>query len=329
MKRRGVTSHASDMHSGDAVVTYGITRVAGGEQRFIEVDKDLFHASGEAKDNLVTALVIEEKLVLLLENYEEFEKVLLDSALHRLIFRSTSWSDYISHLYASNRRLVNLLTACRLYVDHIQHDLNSIYGADCAAGEEIRAIKSVQYDTSFAYRVMEALRNYVQHRGLPIHSFGFSGRWHDMPSRVARNSAIPRLSVSRIRKDGGFKQTVLTELEAAGDLVDLRPLVREYVAGIGTIHMAVRQQLASDVAKWDNLFESVQQQFSALNPPTMAGLAVVSRNSAGEFIDEVPILPDLITRRRWLQRRAVLLTHFAKHVITNEVDRREDEHDSE
>ena len=68
-----------------------------------------------------------------------------------------------------NRRLMNLFNACRGYLDHTKHHLNSIQNPiRLSYFEEFKKYASEQYDAHLAYRAMEAMRNYAQHAGFPI-----------------------------------------------------------------------------------------------------------------------------------------------------------------
>ena len=74
-----------------------------------------------------------------------------------------------SHLdrVLTDRKIANLLSAARLYVDHAKQHVHRILALDPVTTFDVGATLSTQYDLRFGYRCMEALRNYVQHRGLP------------------------------------------------------------------------------------------------------------------------------------------------------------------
>jgi hypothetical protein len=55
----------------------------------------------------------------------------------------------------------------RLVFDQAEHDLSSRFGPSSSQLAKFRSARSTVYDTSRAYRVVEALRNLVQHRGMP------------------------------------------------------------------------------------------------------------------------------------------------------------------
>src|SRR5690606_15360556 len=120
-----------------------------------------------ARSNLMHALYIEEKLNYILDNFVEFERQLLHITIDEILFSRMSWSTIVDDIHVVNRRIVNLLAACRLYVDHVPHRLNPIDEKQSQQAEAFRTATREEHSERLGYRVLEALRNYVQHRGFP------------------------------------------------------------------------------------------------------------------------------------------------------------------
>src|ERR1700736_3278799 len=71
---------------------------------------------------------IEEKLDLLLENYMEYEHELLALGLHYSVFPASLDDQRVfSEFRVINRRVVNLLTAARTYVDQVKHAISRYF----------------------------------------------------------------------------------------------------------------------------------------------------------------------------------------------------------
>lgn len=298
------------------MIEYGLTVLALGDYPFVPITGDRFRGLKEAQRKLATALAIEEKLTLVLENYVEFEQELLTKTIDHLVFNPENWSAGMAHLYAVSRRLLNLLTLGRLYLDQVTHDIGFLYGSNSELKDLIQQKKSSIYDDSLGFRAMEALRNYTQHRGLPVHNIEHSGMWRDEDARgFATNIMTPYLRTSKLRVDGGFKAAVLSELEALGDKIDIKPLVREYVSGIGAVHEYIRQQIADDVSEWDQLIQGAVDEYKATGQEKTIGLFAVEQSP--EITDKVAISDQLTSRRKWLRLRTPNLQHFEKHVVTS------------
>lgn len=297
---------------------YGITKLTFGQHPFLDISRDEYESTKVAKHNLVEVLNVEEKLDLILENYVEFERELLEGSLNNMVFSDRDWSSSIQEIHLTSRRLINLLTTCRLYADQVPQNISSIYGNDTSA-LAVKEEMSRQYDQSLGYRVLTALRNYVQHRSLPIRRVAHTLSREETGSGARiKHTVTPSLNVSRLKEDGKFKPSVLRELEVLGDWVDVKPLVREYIASIGCVHLFVRELLAEDVAAWENTVSQILERYRSASESEVLSVAVVERDDLERIIESVQIFGDIIERRQWLARKNQNLTHFNSQIITSE-----------
>lgn len=212
-------------------------------------------------------VTFEQRLDILLENYATLERYTLDLALRNAIFSGDPPSRLNEGRHNINRHLNNLLSSAKLYIDQTAHALSEMYGRSSSQYQRYIDSTHEEYDKTLAYRTLEALRGYVQHRGLPTHSISFSSR-RDEPSsdRTARNRHVVTFGLvpESIREDGGFKSRVLHELECIVDKkgqIELMPLIREHASGIARIHKNARMSISAELDIADNfvadLFERV------------------------------------------------------------------------
>lgn len=266
---------------------------------------------------VVSALDIEEKFNLVLENFEEFEGELLRDALGHSLFQRGDWSSTMTELHRLNRRLVNLLATCRLYVDQVPHNLSQDFGSAPALAASFVASKSREFDSKLGYRVMEAFRNYMQHRSLPVHSINYVSAWRDLPAgRLREHTVAPETAPANIRADGKFRAATLTELEALGTRVDLTPLARQYVAGLASVHSDLRKGMKAAVATWDAAIERAGSDFQAAGATDLTGLAAV-RVDGGRYVDAVHVSPSPTNRRMWLEEKNQHLEHYEPVLVAS------------
>lgn len=168
---------------------------------------------------------IEETWDNLIQNYLELESELLNSAIHSMVRSHGSYNDFQDTRLAFTRRLSNLLQTCRSYLDHTPHHLGKL--KIVGLKKMFTAETNKAYDANFSYRFMEALRNYSQHRGVPMHSASFASRWIEgeieEESRL-RHTAVGLVKLNKIREDKEFKAAVLTEIEPDIDALDVATL---------------------------------------------------------------------------------------------------------
>lgn len=297
-----------------------MTRLVFEERRVLALSKADYIRAKHARLVLTEGLFAEERFSILLENYAEFERDLLKLALQDVLFKPGGWSDRIDELHLLNRRLANLLTICRLYTDQTPQTLNNIFGDDSEEAELFRTSANTEYDAHLGYRVMEALRNYVQHKGLPIHAVTYGGRWKDDRSMLER-WVVPTMKIEQLREVGGFKSSVLEELAQLPQPVDIRALTREYMTSLQRLHRTVRETIEAAAGKADRVMDDFVKMWSDGSPsPDLVGLAIVTRSNDDQIVERIPILREISKRRRYLQNRNGLAGDLGRQVVTNRLE---------
>jgi hypothetical protein len=302
---------------------FGITQLVMGSAGMAEISEQEYQAISLARRNLFEALFLEEKFDIVIENYYEYETELLSSASRFMLFGDQNPSQIQGERILISRRIVNLLSAGRLYLDQSAHHLSNIYGNNSTASSELEREKSTEYDARLGYRVMEALRNYVQHRGFPIHSVALS--WHlveQEPNKKNKYSytATPLIKPAELEDDSGFKRAVLEDLKAIGDEVDLKPLAREYMECLSRVHDRIREILRSDVSDWETKIHSTIDRYKAAlgEQAPIIGLAIVKETEDGMYAEEESIFTEFLERRRKLEKKNGILTSLALRYVTGE-----------
>lgn len=252
---------------------YEIRRLILGSIASVTIDGADYESLHRAREGLSGLLAIEEKYDLLVRSYVSFERVIHELALSNLMFSESSWSDFIDHMQAVNLELMSHLAMCRTYVDHVPQNLNGVFGPSSSQAEQFKEATSHEYDAVLGYRVFYALRNYVQHCGLPVHSLTFSSRWlRDGENADCVHAVEPYLSTVALAKEGGFKSKVLAELHGIGEKVDIRPLVRENMSSFGRLHKLVRLTVNSQSKDWDTDIEEAINCYSKAHGEGLVGL---------------------------------------------------------
>lgn len=218
---------------------------------------------------LLFGVALEQRLDILLENYASLERYTLDLALRNAIFKGDSRNRLTEGRHNVNRHLSNLLSSAKLYIDQTAHALSEQFGRSSNHYQRYIESRNDEYDKSLAYRALEALRGYVQHRGLPTHSITFSWRRDETNPDKVRNRHVVTFGLvpESIREDGGFKSSVLQELESSEKMkkvVELMPLIREYVSGIARVHKNVRMSISAELDIADSFVESLFERVYSL-----------------------------------------------------------------
>ena len=214
---------------------YVLTRLTFGNPPKIEIDATRYAALKDAMRIQIIALEIEEKFDLLMRNYEEFEGEILKLTLSHMVRAYPTWSRMSSARQLLIRRLVNLLSTSRLYIDHVKHAISGSSKDLRCTQVQVEDAFCKQYDKSIGYRIMEALRNHIQHRSVAVKTISYPGQVErgeeDEPLWNFRLDLT--LDMESLRRDKRFKRSVLQEIEALPPpRRDPILFVRQYVEGL-------------------------------------------------------------------------------------------------
>ena len=301
---------------------YLLTQMILGNLTSIEITEQEYIKIETAKNNLLEILYIEEKFDMLIGNYLEVELDLLKYTAQYMIIANKTHTELRRGLNQISRRIINLLSTGRLYLDQSIHNLNNISSIRLKITEEIIKEQKKQYDQYLGYRVMEALRNYVQHRGYPIQGLIYNNKLVRKNSNK-RNlfSITPYIKIQELEKDNKFKKATLKEIKPLGDKIDLKPILREYVEALWNIHAKVRELLKSDIIDWEKLFQNTFNKFQSINSKIVPiiSLSVIKQNKNGSYINSIEIDKFIIEYRQELQRKNSTFIDLSKRYVTNEI----------
>jgi len=302
-------------------VEFGLARMVLGSSAFVPISQNDYEMIAEAKAGLLELLFIEQKFDVLMENYFELETTLLESGARCMIFQAQDYRWFQLQLNHFNRRLANVLTAARAYTDQTKHHIQRILQPSCKEVQEILAEFRRQYDDRLGYRAMESLRNFVQHRGFPVHSAAYPARLIQSEDGVRfRYSVTPYLQPDDVQSDGKFKKTVLEELERTGDKIDLKFLLRDYIEGLWQVNASVREQFRPHAKKWEETLNGAIRWFKESYPDEQTcGLAAVVRDEQGRLARHIHVFKDFIEYRKHLEQKNDRLMNLTSRYITSEI----------
>lgn len=279
----------------------------------LEISAEEFSHLQMARRVLTRAFSIEEKYEILVANFLALETQLLDIAATNAVRNTLTYSEFFETRSALNVRMVNLLTAARLYLDQLPQDIADCLPSNEAAPSLVKAKCSQEYDQHFEYRFMEALRNHTQHRGIPIHFVSQGARWtsHDEAGRM--EYTVDMLAQRRyLEEDEKFKKLILKEV--SGD-VDLTAACRRYIESLSAINQFARDLIAEPVRVSRQTIEGVHQLYSELHSESLIGLTA-SALEGGRETSSVPLLLDWDDVRLELQKRNPQLVNLRKRYVT-------------
>jgi hypothetical protein len=197
----------------------------------------------QSRTVLSKAFALEETYDLLVSNFLELDQEALCVAAKHVIQDNRNYEGFFEERSRLNRRVVNLLTAARLYLDHAPQHLLKCSARPEEAVEAFKNATSEQYDSRFSYRFMEKLRNHVQHSGLAVHVVSYNSQWAGKEPEVVNETRLSLFSTKDLLAENKeFHRKTLAEMPPS---VELLQACREYLEGLGKVHALVRELIAT------------------------------------------------------------------------------------
>ncbi len=296
---------------------YLLGKMTAGNVPEIEISEDTYLAYKEARKVLTNCLAMEEKYEILISNYLELEKQILAYTASSMVRHQIYYSDLFDVRLGLNVRFVNLLTSARLYVDQLNQHVRECVPKSEDVASRVKSLFAAEYDDTREYRFMEELRNYVQHRGLPIHWISSGARWTDL-TEVGFLEFYTELATLKpiLAEDGVFKKMVLEELP---EKVDLKAFTRCYVESLSKVHAAARELIKDSVEKSRQRVENAHSAYRQVYDGSLVGLSAYILIDE-KLIEEVPLLLDGDDIRIQLQKRNHKLTNLKKRYVTGKIE---------
>jgi hypothetical protein len=292
---------------------YVITQITIGNRIEIEIDDIQFCALFNAKQIISAAFSLEEKYELLLMNFLELEKEVLNITAEFSLFDDREYSEFFDIRVKMNQRVVNFLTSCRLYVDHAKSHIKTCLPESLYIKDEVDSLFNEEFDQYFEYRFCEKLRNHVQHQSLAVHTVSQGSQWQaEHRVETTKIYAFKRHLV----EGKSFSKKFLSEMP---DKVELISVFKKYIELLSKVHSKIRLLIKEYVELSRSEIESHISQYALQNNGDAIGLAAihykVDENEKWDKHKIVPLFLDWDDVRIKLERKNSKLVKFSHRKI--------------
>lgn len=139
-----------------------------------------------------------------------------------------------------NRHLLNLLSSLRTFLDHTETCLKRRHGPRSERVTAFKAVTSAAFDSSFSYRFLWQLRNYVQHCGMPVGKMSVHIDFDEESSQPLSQSLELLFSRDALLDNyNNWHRMVKSELEAMPEYFPIRPHVESVKGSLEEIQKAL------------------------------------------------------------------------------------------
>jgi hypothetical protein len=284
----------------------------------IQVLADDFERIAKARLSTTEALAVEDKYLLILQNFFEFEQQLHRLALQHLLYPKNEWDDFIDDVRDTNRVIMNLLGAQRMYIDQVPQHLSRILTTNDIQTNAFDMAKNNEYDNSLGYRILYALRNHAQHGDFPIQSLSLRSKWiANGQARRCSTIAIAFVHRDDLVQNKALNSKVRQEIASMPNEIDLAPLVRESMSSFARLHINFRDGLRSILKESDSTIKEAYALFEKHAGRKPMGLYIVQSKEDGTEIDSHGIFLDGIERRVRLENEISMITNMEQHYVSS------------
>jgi len=300
--------------------TIVLRRAVFGEKAFLPLSPEKAENLRRAIADIKEMFDVEQKFDIVLANFVELEQEVANRALHFAFYSEHNGRALLEDKQAFNRRTINFLTAAKLYIDQAKHHIKAFFADNPGAGEALDRAFTDEYDGHLGYRVMEALRNYSQHRGLPLQGLSHHARWLNMntPERVMEFNVSLNLVTAELTADGKFKASVLKELHDRGKTIDIKLMIRQYVECLGRAHTRFRELVKARIDAARATLVQTAAEFTAIctESDPLIGLAVAQQHEDGTYtvLDYYP--SQTLEYLDILQNRSRMLANLSRRRVS-------------
>lgn len=298
---------------------YFLARRVLGKPFRLPISEERFEALKQAWANLKHLAHIEEEWDAVVQNYVELEKSLLDAALRDMLISDKDYFLFQESRLRFGVRLSNLLSSCKAYLDHTPHHLGLLvpqrnYGA------EFKTLAKAEYDRRFGYRLIEALRAYSQHRGLPVHGSRYDSAWVEGGDEgMLRFSVSTHIDLDILRKDQKFRGTVIKDVTE--QKLEAEPHVRDYLEGLSAVHVATRKLIDEPLATAKKAVADAIAEFAAASADeSVVGLNAIKLEPPHTWVQQVPLFEELGQLTERLRRRNRPMVNLRRRFVTSAIE---------
>ena len=292
-----------------------------GKSPIIEITQKDYEAIRDSHVGIFELILIEQKYDNLIENYLEYENYLMEVAQRQIVDRNYFLSGVRQASNTIQRRIMNVLNSSYAFIKQSKHHLNMIFPKNSEITKNYESFLNQQYDKYLGYRVMAALRNHSQHFNFPAPHLKLSMK---RVNRSAHNqllvSITPSINVSDLAKNKKFKPKILRELKELGEIIDIKPLLREYISCISRALIFLRDTTKDKRDHCDEMYKQALGKLNnAVNDTPISNPAAAIENKDGTMDREVIINDEFIDLRKQYEKKNNDLSSLDRQFATGEV----------
>jgi hypothetical protein len=169
------------------------------------------------------------------------------------------------------------------------------------------------------YRMVEAFRNYVQHRELPLSDITFHSSRERVIEKKAASFAFwlePCIDAVEVSAGRDVPKDVAARLAKLGTKVNPMPLLREYVEQVGSTHEEFRKLVKVREAHWENSHATARERYGRRFPrENLIALGAGFRHRNRSISNPQYVSEERADYRKYLRIKHLTTVNFSKRYV--------------
>ncbi len=285
----------------------------------IEITENKFNKLKQAKDVLMRFYDFTENYQVVVESYRKVEKAKHDAELNHVLYSRLEYDDLCNVRVILNSQIIGYFTSARYFLDSTNRILKKILSS--AEVTSFNEFRSSICDSTKEYRFVEAFRNYVQHRGLPIHTLTYHYYTEDK-NNIKTSDNVHSLSLKAdrqfLQEDKKFKKTALKDMP---EVINIIYCIRFHMEGLWKLHDYLVKAHSEIADKAREVISSLIKNFEANTKEKSYALHAFAMETETKEKEKVPLLLNWDDARRTALKRIGNLNNLHKRYITGKIQK--------
>jgi len=290
-----------------------------GKDKKIYISEEEYNDLKLACNTLSTFFDFTENYRVVVESYILVEKAKHDAELDHVLHKRYGYEDFSNVRVALSAPIVGYLASARYFLDSSDKILREILSESNI--ESFKKFHHNIYDSNREYRFIEALRNYAQHRNLPIHNITYHNFLEDKDSTV-QSDRVTTLSLHAkkvsLKRDKKFKKAAL---EGMPETIDIIFRIRFHMEGIWKLFDYFYKSYSDIVDNARILVSNAIDKLKEVSGNDSLIFQVVADKSDKKAIDKTTLMLEWDDARRTVYKNLGDLINLHKHYITGKIQK--------
>ncbi len=298
---------------------YYLQEFAVGKNRRIVISEQEFNELRMDSGTLTIFFTLTENYRVVVESYRAVEKAKHDAELDHILYSRIGYDEFSDDRVALNSPIVGYLANARYFIDSTDKILPKVLSHD--QFKSFTKFRSNIYDSTYEYKFVEALRNYVQHRELPVHNVTYHNYVEDS-NNIETSDKVTSLSLTaarqKLKEDKKFKKTALQGMPEA---IDIIYCIRFHMEGMWKLHNYLIHTHSDLVDKGRDIVFKAIKRFDEIPGERSFVFHAIASLSEMEIAEKIPLLLEWDNSRIKALEKIGNLNNLHKRYVTGKIQK--------